>query len=315
LINKQVNKLVSRIMRRFSPYLRVFRQPRQYRKWQEFSIGIYKYKSLLEYTPYEQVDNPVLTREHISDVPAAFVADPFMLHVNDTWYMFFEVMNKQSHKGEIGLAISQDALKWYYQSIIISEPFHLSYPYVFQWMHSYYMIPESYQAGTIRLYKALDFPDKWIHITNLLSGRGFLDTSIFVHDNLWWLYTETNPDHLSGTLRLYYAETLFGPWHEHPQSPIVQGRSTISRPAGRVFMVGGRVFRVAQNCVPAYGSQVRLYEVTRLTITDYDEQEIGGTPLLTGSGFGWNASGMHHIDIHHIGSSQWIACVDGFQWR
>ena len=39
-------------------------------------------------------------------------------------------------------------------SIVLAEPFHLSYPYVFEWQGSHYMIPESGAAKSVRLYRA-----------------------------------------------------------------------------------------------------------------------------------------------------------------
>jgi hypothetical protein len=80
-------------------------------------------------------------------------------------------------------------------------------------------------------------------------------------------------------------------------------------------MVDGRIFRFAQTCWPAYGSQIRMFEITELTITSYHEHEIGDVPLLAGSGAGWNSSGMHHIDAHPLDNGQWVACVDGFHWH
>src|ERR1700757_5102498 len=74
---------------------------------QVWSIGIYSGRSPFDLAP-RQSKNPVLTRKSVLDVAAAFVADPFMLHVNHVWYMFFEVMNWRANKGEIGLATSED---------------------------------------------------------------------------------------------------------------------------------------------------------------------------------------------------------------
>ena len=73
----------------------------------------------------------MLTADDVNDVSASFVADPFMLIVNSIYYMFFEVFNKESNHGDIGLAISNDGKKWIYQQIVLDEQFHLSYPYVF----------------------------------------------------------------------------------------------------------------------------------------------------------------------------------------
>ena len=97
------------------------------------------------------------------------------------------------HRFSTGFQTSQDALKWRYQQIVLAEPFHLSYPYVFEWMNDYYLVPESYQAGAIRLYRAAQFPFQWTFLGEILTGPYFADTSIFQHQGLWWLFTETIP--------------------------------------------------------------------------------------------------------------------------
>jgi hypothetical protein len=112
-----------------------------------WSIGVYRGGSPLRLGPPAGARNPVLTRDDVSDVPAAFVADPFLIRVDGKWHMFFEVMNWLTRLGEIGHAVSDDGVTWAYQQIVLSEPFHLSYPYVFEWKGDYFMIPESYQAG------------------------------------------------------------------------------------------------------------------------------------------------------------------------
>jgi hypothetical protein len=281
--------------------------PSQY----EWSIGIYVGRSPVEFTAPEHTRNPVLTKHQISDVPAEFVADPFMIKVDQDWYMFFEVLNRASGKGEIGLAISTDGFQWHYQRIVLAEPFHLSYPYVFEWENNYYMIPETHQAGSVRLYKAKEFPTQWKLVKTLIKGHIFADTSIFRYDNRWWLFTETNPDYKSDTLRLYSADRLTGLWTEHPQSPVIQNNPHIARPAGRVIVTDNRIIRYTQDCFPDYGVQVRAFEITDLTPTSYQEQEIDNNPVLAASGHGWNQSGMHHIDPHRLGAESWLACVDG----
>ncbi len=279
-----------------------------------WSIGIYAGDSPFTLGPTPNVENPVLTRDHVLDVPAVFVADPFMIRVESAWYMFFEVMNWRANKGEIGLAISKDGMRWTYQHIVLAEPFHLSYPYVFEWMGSYYMIPESHQAGAVHLYKALEFPIHWSLLGTLLDAPYLVDASIVRHGNKWWLFAETNPEVKHDTLRLYYADELLGPWDEHPKSPIVQGTPQIARPGGRVLSVDDRVIRYAQNCYSFYGEDVRAFDVMELTTVSYQEREVDQSPVLRPSGAGWNAHGMHHIDAHFRQDREWIACVDGC-WR
>ncbi len=285
------------------------RAPRTEDIW---SIGIYTGKTFLDMSPSPDVLNPVLTREHVSDVAASYVADPFMLKSKGIWYMFFEVMNWKTCKGEIGLATSHNGLTWQYKQITLSEEFHLSYPYVFEWNGQFYMIPESFQAGEVRLYHSSNFPEKWEFVSTLISGSYFVDASIFHHSEKWWLIVDSSDHGENDTLRLYMADELKGPWTEHPMSPIVQNDPNHARPAGRVLSFDGCLVRFAQNSVPNYGTDVRAFEITRLTESEYQERLLQKVPILRPSYQGWNADGMHHIDAHRIGENDWLASVDGW---
>ena len=276
----------------------------------EWSIGIYVGKGPFNFVSPGNIANPVLTAEDVTDVPADFVADPFMVKEGSTWYMFFEVLNRHTDQGDIGMAISNDGLDWTYRQIILDESFHLSYPYVFKWKNEYYMIPEACQTKSIRLYKANDFPYSWSLGKILLKGRDFVDNTIFNYNNMWWLFTETGDNDV---LRLYYAEDLMGPWIEHPKSPIIIKNANIARPGGRVLIFNDQIIRYTQDDEPTYGNQVRAFEITELTTTSYKEKEMKGSPVLKATGFGWNRNGMHHIDAHQIEHDKWIACVDGYR--
>jgi hypothetical protein len=232
-----------------------------------------------------------------------------MLRANDYWYMFFEVMNSRSRKGEIALAVSRDGMRWEYKQIVLEEPFHLSYPYVFEWQNEYYMIPETLPSGAVLLYKANSFPMGWSLVQVLIKGK-CADPSIFYFEGRWWMFTCTSPFRHE-TLSLYFADELLGPWVEHPSSPIIKGNRRIARPGGRVLVLGDRVVRFTQNCFPTYGAQVRAFDISDLSPTAYSEQELAESPILKGSGRGWNKSGMHTVDPHLIDENRWLACVDG----
>ena len=57
--------------------------------------------------------------------------------------MFIEVKNAETRHGEIALARSSDGVAWRYDSVVLREPFHLSYPHVFKTGGRYYMTPET----------------------------------------------------------------------------------------------------------------------------------------------------------------------------
>lgn len=274
-----------------------------------WSIGIYTGASPFRLAPASGIENPVLSAREVTDVPAEFVADPFMIRSGGTWHMFFEVMNARRGMGEIGLATSPDGLRWTYRGIVLAEPFHLSYPYVFAWRGGTFMIPETLEPGEIRLYRADPFPHRWRYVKPLVEMRG-ADPSIFRYGRLWWLFVCPTPNR-HDTLELFFASHLEGPWTRHPRSPLVKDDPLVARPAGRVLVRNGRITRFAQECFPRYGTQVRAFEVSQLTTEIYGEAEHQASPILRPAGSGWNASGMHHLDPHPAPRGGWIACVDG----
>lgn len=272
-----------------------------------WSIGIYSGDSPFQLQSHNP--NPVLRNTDVTDVPADFVADPFMIRRDGRWHMFFEVMNRETRKGEVALATSDDAFSWTYRHVVIKEPFHISYPYVFEWQGECYMVPETLGAEAICLYKADDFPTRWSRQQKLIDGS-HADPSILRFGDLWWMFSSSTP-YQHDVLRLYFARDLEGPWKEHPRSPIVRNDKCRARPAGRVLLVNGHAIRFAQDCVPHYGTLVRGFEINELNRTVYVEVEKKD-PVLSPGNYGWNGSGMHHLDAHQLPDGTWIACVDGF---
>jgi len=276
-----------------------------------FSIGIFAGASPFDLKTAPAASNPVLSRKDITEVPVGTVADPFMIRVNGTWYMFFEVTNQIRHKGEIALATSTDGFDWRFEQIVLEEPFHMSYPYVFEWQGDYYMIPETGRAKSVRLYRAENFPLRWTYVSTLLEGSRFSDSSIFRFEDLWWLFSDAGANARSPALHLYFATDLTGPWTEHPQSPLAGGDPHISRPGGRVIAIDGTPYRFAQDVYPVYGKDVRAFEITELSTTSYSERQVGDDPIIGPGNESWNRHGMHHIDPHRMEDGSWLACVDG----
>jgi hypothetical protein len=277
---------------------------------EQWTIGIYTGESPFTFDPAQNKSNPVLTAQDVTDVPAKFVADPFLVEETSTWYLFFEVYNLKTKQGDLAVATSTNTRSWKYEQIVLDEPFHLSYPYVFKWQDDYYLIPESFEANSIRLYKATDFPTKWTFVKTLVEGGDFVDNSIAYFNNRWWLFAATTKN---DTLHLFYADDLLGPWQEHPQSPIVEGNTHKARPSGRVLVYQDRLFRYTMDVNPPYGThQVLAYEITELSPASYAEKLVSEDPVLMANGTGWTAQAMHQIDPHQIGQDEWIASVDGF---
>jgi len=297
------NARVNRIARQVWPrgYLRLAGMP------PDWSIGLLEGSSPFDLHAHGAVPSPVIRSADVADVPALLVADPFALHLDGRWHVYFEVVNARSAKGEIALATSTDLRAWTYEGVVLSEPFHLSYPFVFEWDGALHMVPETWESGTVRLYRATRSPADWELVDVLLRGPVLLDSTLVRHRDRWWMFSETNASHGYDTLRLFGADRLTGPWQEHPLSPIVRGDARIARPAGRVVEHADALVRYTQDCHGRYGQRVRAFEIHELSPDRYAEHPVD-LRLHPGS---WGVTAMHHVDAHRLRNGRWLAFVDG----
>ena len=316
LVLMMVSLFAGMVIHKYKPY-QVLRSPKKsgtsdvkkssgFTSW---SIGIYSGSSLLNLADSLNTKNPVLKAADVTDIEAAFVADPFVLHTDSKYYMFFEVLNKKDKQGDIGVAESTDGKNWKYKQIVLDEKFHLSYPYVFEWNHNFYMIPESHQDLSVRLYKASAFPTRWEYMGDLLKGYHFVDSSIIRYKNKWWLFVSI-PE--NDVLNLYFSDKLMGPWKQHPLSPVVKHNKHIARCGGRLLKIENKLYRFAQDDDPTYGNQVHAFEIVEMTETAYREKLVSDSPVVKATASGWNALGMHHVDVFQTSKIEWLAVVDGF---
>ncbi len=256
---------------------------------------------------------PVLSGASVTDRTADFVADPFMFHEGNTWYMFFEVGQNNGEYSEIGLATSPDGFTWTYQQIVLSEPFAMAFPYVFKWQGNYYLMPETYSENEVRLYEATNFPYDWTFVNNIISGQSFIpvDSQIFRYNNLWWMFTGDDRN-----CYVFYSNNLIDPsaWHMTSYSPIVTDDSSEARGGGRTIVFdNGTIIRLTQMNNESYGQAVRAFQVDTLTLTSFSEHEIPQSPIVEATNSpdgGWNYYAMHTVDPWWTGNG-WIACVDG----
>jgi len=279
---------------------------------QVFSIGLLQVGSPFQLQNQLVGSAPILTTADIHDVPAEFVADPFILKANDRCYIFFEVFNRNRFLGEIGVASSTDGSRWQYHRTVLSESHHLAYPQVFREGDDYYMIPDSPGAG-VKLYRAHRFPDEWQLEKVLLDDKRVTDPTVFRHEGHWWMISGfiSNQSTVTSS-RLHFADQLSGPWHEHPCSPIISNDPGKARPAGAVIRYQDRLFRFTQDCTRVYGESVSATEILELTPQSFRETER--CKVMEPSGDSWCAQGIHHATFVELDGGKWIAAVDGWRW-
>src|SRR5262249_15604798 len=130
----------------------------------------------------------------------------------------------------------------------LAEPWHLSYPFLFEEEGQIWLLPESSADRTLNLYRADPFPHRWTREATLISDTVVSDATLVRHNGRLWMFAATRDDagSYSDTLSLFIAPRVVGPWRAHPSNPVLIDRCG-ARPAGGIFVRGGRLWRPVQD--------------------------------------------------------------------
>lgn len=274
-----------------------------------FSIGIMRGDSPFLLKDCSKMINPIIKFSDINDFTCRFVADPFLYFSDNTYFIFYEAMDMNLKRAKICYSYSSDLKNWIYGGIAISEKYHLSYPYLFEYNNKIFLIPETHQKCEVRLYECLDFPNQWEYRHTLLKGK-YCEPSIVFHDSNWYLFL-TEMD--SSCLRLFYSDQLTDNWKEHPKSPIVLNDKSKARSAGRIINYKSSLYRFSQDCTNIYGENIRAHNIKIMSKLEYKEEEYSKNPILKPTGRGWNSHRTHHIDVSEESPDNWLGVVDGLK--
>jgi len=206
--------------------------------------------------------------------PDRYWADPFCLERGGRHYIFFEEYMLASGKGHIAVVEVSPGGARGAPRRVLERPYHLAYPFVFEHDGELYMTPDSGTHRTVDLYRCLEFPHRWQLEKTLLRGAWFVDATLHLEDDRWWMFVNVGVDGAEAhdELHLYHAERLLGEWQPHERNP-VKSDARCARPAGRLFRRDGALYRPAQICAPRYGSGVSINRVLHLSPRGYVEQE------------------------------------------
>jgi len=204
-----------------------------------------------------------------------FWADPITVEHQGRYFIFFEELPYDTQKGRVmAIEVFEDAEPGVAQAAL-ERPYHLSYPFVFGWNGSLYMLPETAENRTVELYRCESFPLGWsLHQVLLENIRAF-DASLWRQDDRWWMFVnvaEAEADSCD-ELHLYWSTTPFGPWTAHRNNPVISD-VRCARPAGPLYSRGGRLYRPSQDCSVAYGHSVLINRVENLGEDGYRETPV-----------------------------------------
>ena len=235
-------------------------------------------------------------------------ADPFVVHRDGAHYLFVEEIPPRTRRGHISFMQVDGDLRCTRPVTVLERPYHLSYPFVFEWEGDIYMVPESAAAGRIDAYRCTGFPDRWCLHACLMPDVRAVDATLVPHQGRWWLFTGM-PLRRNGSaneaLFLFHSEQpLSTTWTPHPQNPIVHDARR-ARPAGRIFEREGTLYRPSQDCSGRYGAGLRISRITHLDEREYAEQEVRFVEP------GWDP---HVGGVHTLNRAGGLTAIDA-KWR
>jgi hypothetical protein len=204
-------------------------------------------------------------------------ADPFVYGRGGRSYCFVEDIDRRSNRGHI-TALEVIGTRVVEVGLALREPFHLSFPFVFEHQGELYMCPESSAAREVRLYRCVEFPLRWQLAEVLMRDVSAADTLLFEKGGRWWMLANIDEaatgDHCS-ELYLFSADSpLSTRWTPHPQNPLLV--DSIGGRNGGLIVDGEKRYRLGQcQGFDRYGESLRVYEIKELSPERYAEEMVG----------------------------------------
>ncbi len=205
--------------------------------------------------------------------------------------------------GRIDTFSSKDLIDWKYEGIAMKKEYHLSYPFVFKYNNTIYMLPEAGRSHRVTLYKSVGFPIQWERERDLLKGR-YIDTTVLFYSGYVYLFSVDR----KYRLHCFYSKDLIkDKFTEHPFSLL--GIGDKMRPAGRPWLKGEKIVLPVQSQSRGYGTAIYSLIITKLTpgLIRYRKDKAVLKPLRQSRFF---RDGVHYIDLQKDDDG-YVYCMDG----
>jgi hypothetical protein len=224
-----------------------------------------------------------------------FNADPFVFENNGVMYLFVETKpnGKRAHLSVYLLDSSH--LRFHYLGVALKEPFHLSYPALYNIDGVIMLIPEMQRSGESWAYVADSFPFKW-RKKYKISDQAIKDPTLLnsMCNKGYLYYSKKNV--LSRRSFSFDSSIGFDIGREY-----FVKTGTTSRPGGAPFVFKRDTLLFFQNNRKGYGSGLVSYNVR----SKEEKHFLSAQTKIPAF-----SAGMHHFSSIGIGDSLLVA-MDG----
>ncbi len=199
--------------------------------------------------------------------PDWWYADPMLFEHDDAHWLFCEAFDRRKNKGLLAVSKITDA------GIeppvpVLEEEFHLSFPNVFCWRGSIWMLPETGADHSLRLYKCVEFPYKWQLAARFALGEEVCDSILneVTPEKLEVQSSVTLPENqLQVQYRRYTITGEEGAFALTPDAEFnaAQAWNYTDRSAGPITAAGQSRWRCAQLSSDIdYGVAIQFWKIT-----------------------------------------------------
>jgi hypothetical protein len=233
-----------------------------------------------------------------------FRADPFIVRRAGADVIFFEEYEFARGKAHISALVGAADGRFAYAGPVLRTPYHLSFPFVFEYGGRLYMCPETHEARRIELWRCASWPLEWRFERVLMDGVHACDSMLTERGGRWWLLTNLERDgagDFGRELHAFHADSpLAERWTPHAANPVVTGASR-ARNAG-LLKRDGKLYRLAQaQGFDRYGRALGLYEIGTLTPEEYAEHPVAQLEPARARG---------ELGLHHLSASDGLVVFD-----
>ncbi len=188
-------------------------------------------------------------------------ADPILKKWNGKKYLFMEAFDVLWSVGRI--AVSEwNGSRFSTPKVIMKKPYHLSYPFVFEYESNLYMIPETGQNKTLELYQAENHTVlKWKKIKVLRDDIRYADATVILNQGAYYIiaYEEGKSEWKTHVFLLDMRKL------EAERLETIVHHENKYRPAGRVFEKEGELYRPVQIGTERYGEGIIIERIDSVT--------------------------------------------------
>lgn len=243
----------------------------------------------------------VLYKQNINDSNWSYVhagnhgyrllADPFAFPYGGKKLVFCEAVKED--KGIIALfELTENGLS--FDSEVLEEPTHLSFPQILEFNEKFFMLPETSESNRIDLYSTESFPKNWTYSRTLVKNVDAVDSLVIQVEGEFWILTCLNLGIIKNNHMmqwLFRIDPMVDFKTESMKLNPTQMEGTKVRNGG-LLNFGGSTIRVAQT--PAfgkYGKNITFNAVRHIGESGYFEDCIQQSNFLND----FKYSQVHHV--------------------